>query len=278
MSMLNDGHIYSYSQLQSIDECPYGFYLQRIEKDDNGKPLSQKSNFFAEQGSLIHDIIDEWGKGKITKEQMIEEYERRYSEEVVTQPPRVLAAKGYTEKSYQQALDYFVNFDEFVGYEIISTEEEFDIDFDMGDGTIRTVRGFIDMILRDNMTGELIIVDHKSKSLSAFKKAEDEMYRQQYMYAIHVKEKYGEYPSILMFNLFKEAGMRMTRQFSMEEFERTLKWAKEQIQKIEGFDFFDWLQAKDEADFFCMEICSMREHCPNGTSKPKSKGKKGKNK
>ena len=41
MSLISDGHVYSYSQLSSFDECPYGFYLQRIEK------LEPQSNGFA---------------------------------------------------------------------------------------------------------------------------------------------------------------------------------------------------------------------------------------
>ena len=73
MGLFDKNHVYSYSQLNSFDECKYGFYLQRIEGLEE-----QASNAFAERGSLIHDLLDQWAKKLLTKEQMLEEYERRY--------------------------------------------------------------------------------------------------------------------------------------------------------------------------------------------------------
>ena len=114
MGLLPDDHVYSYSQLSSFDECSYGFYLQRIEGLQE-----QASNAFAERGTLVHDLLDQWAKKIITKEEMLVDYERRYPEEVVTAFPRVLAAKGYAKKAYQQGIDFLTNFDEFEGYEVI---------------------------------------------------------------------------------------------------------------------------------------------------------------
>lgn len=262
MSFIDEDHVYSYSQLSSFDECHYGFYLERIEGEE------QLSNAFAEQGSLIHDIIDKWAKHELTKEQMVEEYDRRYSQEVVTNFPRVLAAKGYTEKAYQLGYDYFDNFDEFNGYKIISTEEKFKIEIPLTDGTTRTFVGVVDMILEDEFTEELIICDHKSKSLQAFKKSEDEMYRQQLLYSLYVHKKYGRWPDIMMFNLFKEQGMKMQRKFTETDLNKALEWATNIIHNMENFELIDWLESKDQ-DFFCTEICSMRKVCPNGISKPK---------
>lgn len=256
MSLLKENHVYSYSQLSSFSECPYGFYLGRIEK------VEQQSNGFAEQGTLIHDLLDRWAKGELSKEQLPEEYERRYSEEVVTAFPRMLAVKGYTEKAYQLGLEYFQNFDEFVGYTVVATEEKFET-------TIagRRFVGIIDMIVKDDLTDELVIVDHKSKSKTAFKKSEDEMYRQQLLYSKYVFEKYGQWPDRLMFNLFKENGEKPERAFSKEEYDNAISWATEQMEKIESFDTLDWLESKPEGDFFCHELCSVRKSCHNGINK-----------
>ena len=106
MGLLPDKHVYSYSQLSSFDECSYGFYLQRIEGLEE-----EASNAFAERGSLIHDLLDQWAKKKLTKEDMLTEYERRYSDEVVTAFPPF--PRGYAQKAYENGVQFLENFDEF---------------------------------------------------------------------------------------------------------------------------------------------------------------------
>ena len=68
LGLMPEKHVYSYSQLSSFDECPYSFYLQRIE----GVPETV-SNGFAERGSLVHDLLDQWAKKILTKEDMLHE-------------------------------------------------------------------------------------------------------------------------------------------------------------------------------------------------------------
>jgi len=250
MSLLKPDHVYSYSQLSSFDECPYGFYLQRIER------VPQKSNAFAEQGTLIHELIDEWAKGNIPIDKLPEEYEKRYAEVVVSSFPRMLAAKGYASKAFNLGLTYFKHFQGFPGYEIIDTETSFTTDIDG-----RPFVGVVDMVMRDQLTDDLIVLDHKSKSLSTFKKNEKEMYRQQYLYAKYIYEKYGVWPDRLMFNLFKEDGLTMEQPFDKETYDKTLQWATDIIHKIEDYQMIDWLEMKEKPDFFCQEICSSRGSC-----------------
>lgn len=261
-----ENHVYSYSQLSSFNECPYAFYLQRIEGVDE-----LASNGFAERGTLIHDLLDRWARKELTKPQMLTEYERRYPEEVVTAFPRMLAAKGYTEKAYAQGIDFLTNFDEFEGFNILSTEEKFRIDLPMKDGTARPFVGIIDMMLQDKKTKELIICDHKSKSLSAFKKKEDEMYKQQLIYCAYVKDKYNAFPDRLMFHLFNEEGKKMERYFTKDQYEETLSWAQDSIEKIESYTTIDWLSCKEKSDFYCWYLCGVRHECPNGVETFKSK-------
>lgn len=267
MSMLSPTHVYSYSQLSSFAECPYSFFLQKIEKNPD-----MVQNAFASQGTLIHDLLDLWAKKKLTKDQLVAEYERRYPLEVTQPWPKMLAAKGYAQKAFQIGIDYFKSFDEFEGYEIVSTEERFSMEI-----AGRPFVGIIDMIVKDLSTNELIVVDHKSKSLSAFKKAEAEMYKQQYLYSKYVHENMGKFPDRLMFNLFKEQGLKMSRVFSETDYLQTLGWAEEQIAKMEEYDFVDWLATKEvqpgKPDFFCTELCSCRKICPNGHMKYTPAGK-----
>ena len=257
MGLLPDKHTYSYSQLSSFDECPYNFYLQKIENIEE-----PASNAFAEKGSLIHDLLDQWGKKKLTKQQMLTEYERRYPEEVITAWPSF--PKGQAQKNYEKGIEFLESFDEFQGYEVISTEEKFKIDLALADGSTRPFVGVIDMLLKDKKTGALIICDHKSKSLSSFKKEEDKMYRQQLLYATYLIDTKGEWPDSLMFHLFNEGSLKMERLFTIDDYRETIKWATEQIKKIEKYTIIDWLQCKEKPDYFCANLCSCRNVCPIG--------------
>ena len=196
LSLLKNGHRYSYSQLSSFSECPFAYYLKHIEG------VEDKSNAFAEHGTLVHDILDKWAKKKIKIEDMAADYERRYGDEVVTSFPRFINKTAY----YEKGLEYFESFEGFPGFEIVSAEEEFNQPLKLTDGTTRPFIAYVDLVLRDEFTGGLIVMDHKSKSWTEFKKHRDEMYKQQYLYSYFVHEKYGEWPVQLGFNLFKEMG------------------------------------------------------------------------
>jgi len=264
LGLVKSSNIYSYSQLSSFSECPYSFYLQRIEKVPQ-----VLSNAFSERGSLIHDILDQWAKGILKKEDMASEYERRYGDEVITAFPSRM--KGYAEKAYRQGLEFFDEFDEFKGYKIESAEEKFTIDLPLTDGTTRRFTGIVDLILRKEWTNELVVCDHKSKSMSSFKKSENEMYRQQLLYSQFIYEKYGEYPSELMFHLFGEHGEKPSRKFDIKQFRETLMWASDCICKIEKYTALDWLNYKDSSDFYCQELCGPRMYCPKSAEKPLTK-------
>ena len=263
MGLLGENHVYSYSQLSAFDECRYGFYLRRIEGIEE-----ESSNAFAERGSLIHDLLDMWAKKILTKEDMVEEYKRQYSEKVITAWPRMLASKGYAAKAYDQGIQFLENFDEFDGYEVLSAEEKFTIDLPLSNGETRPFVGIIDMMLQEKCSGDLIICDHKSKSLQSFKKDENKMYRQQLIYATYALKKYGEVAR-LMFHLFNEGGVKPQRLFSTQDYDEALEWASKQIIGIEDASIVDWLTCKEKPDFYCTELCSARKNCPNGVSTTK---------
>ena len=266
MGLLPPDHVYSYTQLTSVSECPFSFYLARIERDENGEKLKESSNAFAEYGTLIHDILDKWGKGELKAEELALEYDLRFEDEVVTQFSRMLKGKdgkSYRDQVYEDGRYYLASFNGFDGMKVISSEEKFETDIDG-----RRFVGVIDMVLEDENTGGLVILDHKSKSLTAFKKAEKEMYRQQLLYSKYVNEKYGKYPETLAFNLFKVNGLIKSKPFTTEEYEEALEWARQMINRIETFDVLDFMETK-ESDFYCNEICGMRKYCPNGVYRPK---------
>lgn len=270
MSLLPDDHVYSYSQLQSFNECKYGFYLRRIEGLEE-----EQSNAFAERGSLIHSLLDQWAKGLLSKSDMIAEYDRRYGDEVQSAWPRMM--KGYTQKAYKDGYEFLKNFDEFKGYEILLAEEKYNTEIELPDGSKRPFVGVVDLVVKDESNNDLIIFDHKSKGKSSFKKAEDEMYRQLYMYAQFVKEKYGKFPDKLGFHLFNQEGLKVTRPFDINEYERIMKWAADTIMDIESATMIDWLECKEipegKTDMYCTQLCGARKVCPNGIPPPPKKKK-----
>lgn len=258
MSMLpKDPWEFSYSQLTQFEECPYSYYLERISLDPFDQHLTKVDNAFAQYGTLIHSILDEWASGEITKEEMPDEYIDRYSDVVTCAFPRYLTIKGYAEKSYNAGLDYLMNFDGFKGYKVLNSEEKFQVTIEG-----RLFNGIIDLMLEDEQTGKLIVMDHKSKTLSTFRKEESKMYRQQYLYSVYVKEKYGRYPDVLAFNLFKEGGIIKQKDFVKEEYDEVIAWAVDIMEQIENAEMLDYmLGAKDAPDNFCKTLCNMREHC-----------------
>lgn len=251
MSMLSENHIYSYSQLSQFDDCPYSFYLSRIEKEE------QDENAFSQYGTLMHSIIERWADKEITKDEMVDVWKDEYDNVVTKKWPRFLASKGYADKTYQDGINYLENFDEFSGFTVIAAEKKFTTDI-----AGRPFVGIIDLILRDNETNEIVIVDHKSKTKSTFKKSANSMYRQILIYSKHIFEEYGVFPARMRFNLFKES-IYDERKFNKEDYDSAMDWAKNIIEKIESYDILDWMQAKDR-DFFCENICSVRNSCENG--------------
>ena len=267
MSLLPEDHVYSFTQLQSFDECRYAFYMKRIEEREE-----EATNAFAEKGSLIHTLLDEWAKGLLSKQDMIVEYDRRYGEQVQSAWPRMM--KGYAQKAYQQGYEFLRDFDEFAGYEILMAEEKYNSEIELSDGTTRPFVGVIDLIVKDESNDDIIIFDHKSKGKQSFKKSENEMYMQLYMYAKYVKEKFGKWPAALGFHLFNQEGLKVLRPFDEKEYKKTMKWAADRIELIESSSIVDMLECKEKPDFYCHELCPYRkETCPMGQYEPPKKKK-----
>lgn len=264
MGLIKPGHRYSFSQLSQFNECPFSFYLLRIEEDDLGMTRQQtgeeEDNAFSQYGTLMHSILERWAKKELDIEELPYVWEEEYDRNITKPWPRFLSAKGYAEKAYKEGYDYLKNFDGFYGFTVLAAEQKFTT-------TIagKPFVGVIDLLLENNETGEMYIVDHKSKSKSAFKKSAEDMYKQIILYSKFVYEKYGRFPDVMMFNLFKEQ-IYDERKFDKRLYAETLKWAEDTINKMETFDIIDWLEAKDP-DFFCQNICSVRAFCDNGKKK-----------
>lgn len=254
---------WSFSSVNCYRNCHKCFYLSylhepRLERDENA---------FAQWGTLGHSIFERYADGAIELYEMGEIYENEYDETVTLDfPPNKYV--DLNSNYYDKGLSYFENFNGFPdNWEPVDSEKEFHLDID-GNKFI----GYIDLIVRDKNTGRYIIVDHKSKSKFENATVLREYARQLYLYSLYIKETYGEYPSQLIFNMFR-ANQIVTIEFEETDIKEAVKWFTDTIQEIKkDRKFQDVIAAKyrlkkkslrefKKDDFFCNELCSCRSYC-----------------
>ena len=247
---------WSFSKLYTYAECPYGFWLRYLQDP----PLPDSGNAWSDYGTLCHALLEEYALGKISILDLADEYERRYNDAIVHEFPPF--PKGYSQKTYQQGLDYFSNFEGFDEdtHDIVSAEEKFEIK--VGDNTLV---GISDLVLRNRETGRLIVIDHKTKSLKSMQH-DFSLYRNQlYLYALHVKERYGEYPEKLIFNMLKAPDKSFVEPFSEEQMKMTCEWIENRIDDIYLEDKWPALKADEirsgKGDYYCRYICPVFGYC-----------------
>ena len=185
--------------------------------------------------------------------ELADAYEAEYDEAVKHYFPPF--PKGMAGQYYDEGLQYFRSFDGFGSdKEILSVEDKFELD-------IRGNRfvGIADLVLQDKKTVDIIVIDHKSKSMNSMKKAQYENTRQLYTYAAYVKERFGEFPTLLQFNMFRY-GVNINEPFAMERYEETMDWIERTIAQIKAER--EWRVSS--SGYFCRFICSTRMHCPVG--------------
>lgn len=267
--------VWSYSSVHQYDDCPYGFYLQRIQK------VPQKNNAFALYGSFMHEILEKYFKGLITIPEMRELYETDYANRVnIKFPPNkwVDLAQSYYDDGLQ-FLDSFTGLNE--KYKVLGVELEVKLPIE-GYKTI----GYIDLLLENTETDELTVVDHKSKKRFSSKKEELDYRRQLLFYGIYVKHLFGKYPSFVDFDLFR-SHQHVIAPFSESECDEVKNWFVQTIDaachdeifedKIKHHcrETFEDVDTVGKNDFFCSHICSVRESCPRSSAyKKRSRRKK----
>lgn len=233
-------------------------YIDKVDSDGNA---------FSDYGTLCHALLEEWAKGILPEFAQAEEYEKRYDHEITHSFPPF--PKGMPQKYYDAGQKYFETFEGFGSqYKIQTVEEKFEIDIE----GYKFV-GIADLILEDVNTGDIVVIDHKSKSANSMKK-ELGIYRKQlYTYAAFVYHRFGKFPSKLMFNMFKE-GNFIEEDFDIEVYNETMRWIVDTIETI-IFET-DWMVSP--SSYFCRYVCSVFDSCPAKDAvlnpPPKQKGKK----
>lgn len=258
-----DDKTWSFSSVNSYENCPKCFYLLYLQDP----PLKKDQNAFAQWGSHGHSLFERYVDGELELYEMGETYEKEYDEKVTLRfPPNKYV--DLNESYHDKGKEYFETLEGFPdSWELVESERE--IHLDIGGNTFI---GFIDLIVKDKNTGRYIVVDHKSKSKFKNEEERDEYARQLYLYAIYIKAEYGEFPSHLIFNMFR-ANDVVTIDFDKESLENAVKWFVTTIEKIKKDDkFLDKiaieykkkgkpLKEYKKDNFFCSNLCSVRSYC-----------------
>lgn len=259
--------LWSFSSVSSYENCPFGFKLARLVRDKNGKPLTKVENAFGLWGSFMHHLFELYFTGKVDFFELSEIYEEDYQDQVNLEfPPNRYV--DLNEKYYEAGRTYW-DFYEGLSeqYEVIGVELKAQMKING-----RPFVGYIDLVLRDKQDGKLLVYDHKSKSKFTSKKELAEYARQLYLYAEYVKQAFGEYPKALVFNMFR-AGEIVQIDFDQADCEEAKKWFSDTIDAIYADSAFEdkiersyreshkSLESFSRNDFFCNELCGVREHC-----------------
>ncbi len=247
IKMMIDNMTWSYSRINAFNTCPYMWYLTYI------RGFKGEANAYSATGTFSHSILERYAKGELYIWDLLDEFVNNYDEEV----PYKFPYNKYVdlgEKNYNSGIEYYTNFEGFdeIG-EIVDAEIK--VTTDLEDWDIKyQFTGFIDLLLKKD--DEYIVLDHKSKGKFKSKKEQAEYARQLYVYAKYVKEKYGKFPKMLIFNMFN-AGELIKIPFNKADYEEAINWCVDTINKIKEEIRFN----KNVDSFFCENLCNHRKIC-----------------
>lgn len=239
---------WSYSRISSFHDCPYKWFLRYI------KDCKELPQFYSSYGSFMHKLIEDFYRGRLTREEMLIKFLSDFQEEVRGERPKDSIVKKYI----RCGIKYLAGFTPFP-YNTIDVEKRvkfhiYGIPF----------VGFIDY-LGESDNGDLIIIDNKSRSLkprsekekpTAKDKELDEMLRQLYIYSRAVEEEYGRLPKWLCFNCFK-SGEFIIEPFNEKAYDEAIEWAVNSVETIKDTNDFP-----PKGDYFsCRFICEVKNDC-----------------
>ncbi len=232
---------YSFSKLSTFNNCVLEFIYTYILKEE------QISNCYASYGTFVHKLLQQYALGELEIYELLDRFVEWYDENVPEPFPTLRNGKYAGDAYYEDGVRYFTNFEGFGDYKVIAVEDKFEIQIEDF-----CFSGIIDLLLSDD-EGNLIINDHKSKSEFKDEDEERKYRRQLYLYAHYVKEKYGKFPSMLRFNMFRKQIEREYK-FNIDDYNEALRWSIDTVKKIRqlyaAYSYFG-----------CNQICGHREEC-----------------
>lgn len=224
-------------------------YMDHIQGDDN---------FFSQYGKVVHQTLEKYAKGEISVFEVVEYYVNHFVSDV-TMPAPYNKFSDLRDSYFNKGLRYIESVAEYElkGYKVIGVEEE--VHFTLNGYEFV---GFIDLILQNIETQEIVIIDHKSSSIRILKNGEvsktsmsvyNSYKTQMYLYSIAIHDKYGKYPSSYILNLFNMRDF-IKYDHKDEELQNSIQWAIGMIEEIQQER--DFLPNPD--DYYCRYLCEYR--------------------
>lgn len=241
--LMVDDMEWSFSRVNGWYGCRACWYKIYIDGDRG------INNSFAQYGTIAHEIIESYLKGEVSELDLPNVFEERFIEAELDFPPNQFV--NLRDTYYKQGMEYFETIDLLETYDVLDVELPIST-------TINgyKVNGFIDAVLRHKKSGKIIVLDHKSKAKFTDAEEQKEYARQLYIYSNGVYEKYGEYPSQLVFNRFRKK--EYTRiVFKQDDYIEACNWLSNTIEDIKMATEFPVMQ-EDEL-FFTIYLCNHRD-------------------
>lgn len=284
-----DGMRWSFSSVNTYDTCPQAFKLGYLDA------LPKVGNAFSDWGTFMHSLMERYLRGEVEFFELLSCYDDGIGEAMQHEfPPNRFCdlAVSYNSKGR----NYLAKFEGlFDGCEILGIEQRVRLDIEG-----RPFVGVIDLLVKDGE--DIYVVDHKSKSDFKTKKELEKYARQLYLYSLYVHEKYGKWPTKLIFHMIRKEGEQVSVPFTMEGLEEAKRWflvsidkiysdadfisqpnaaraelaALQAAQKVEPIPFADYTKRKKRCEaavkansFYCNYLCGVRDHCPDKDKAPK---------
>lgn len=239
--------VWSYSRIESFNDCRYRFFLKYISK------CKDADKFFASYGSFMHRLIENYYSGILSKDEMLTEFLTGFSKNVKGIRPK----ESTVQKYIRCGIEYLKGFQPFQ-YSMVDVEKRVEFEIE----GLKFI-GYIDYLGEEN--GEYYIIDNKSRDLKPRSNREkptakdlelDSMLRQLYIYSAAVKQEYGKFPKSLCFNCFK-SGVFIEEPFKEEAYNEAIEWVKQSVANIKSAEDF-----YPNRDFFsCYYICGVSDDC-----------------
>lgn len=247
---------WSFSRVHSYEQCPYEFYLNYLFRDENGNRIYEgEDNFYGAYGSFCHSLLEQILSQKISIDDAYIKYQEEYDDAL----SQFNVRETIIDKYFYLGLDYFghLSFDWLKDYDVLGIEKRINFKIDAYQFV-----GYIDLLVREKKTGDIIVIDHKSSEYplgkrGAVKKTKQESYdsykKQLYLYSKAVIDEYGQAPKMLVWNYYKEQKW-LEIPFAKDEYEEALMWATDTIHRIErDTEFVSHME-----HFYCTQLCRFR--------------------
>ena len=209
--------------------------------------------FYSSYGSLMHEIIADYFRHKVPKDQMPVKFLIAYREKVGGDRPDAKIVERYVA----DGLGYLRDFRPF-DCEPLEIESRYAF-------RIKGIPfvGFIDFL--GEKDGGKVVIDHKSRALkprsgkeklTANDREINEMMKQLYVYAEAVRQRHGDYPGKLCLNCFR-TGNLIEEGFDAGRCREAVEEAADTVREIESARDFP-----PRPDYYmCRYLCGVHNEC-----------------